>query len=154
MSNVAVRTSSRLADMLDWLESSTGLPVQGGSFIRVENFTEDDHAVIRAEIPGVDPNRDIKLEVQDDFLTIAAERREEKHDRQHSEFRYGAFSRTVRLPQHTDPDEVSATYKDGILEVHFPVSRPSSGPRPIPVQRLERGAESAVSAPSAEGTQS
>jgi HSP20 family molecular chaperone IbpA len=138
MSTVAVRASSRLADMLDWLESGTGLTLKEEShFIRVENYTEGGRSVIRAELPGVDPNKDIELTVQDDYLTIKGERREEKRDTQHSEFHYGAFARTVRLPQGTDPSDVTATYRDGILEVSFPSTSAAAAPKSIPVQRSE-----------------
>src|SRR6476661_2144739 len=138
MSTVAVRASSRLADMLDWLESGTGLTLKEEShFIRVENYTENGRSVIRAELPGVDPNKDIELTVQDDYLTIKGERREEKRDTQHSEFHYGAFARSVRLPRGTDPSAVTATYRDGILEVSFPTTTASAEPTPIPVQRPE-----------------
>jgi len=138
MSTVAVRASSRLADMLDWLESGAGLSSgEGGHFIRVENFTEGGRGVIRAELPGVDPNKDIELSVHDDQLTIKGERREEEHDTRHSEFHYGAFARSVRLPRGTDPSAVTATYRDGILEVSFPTTTASAEPTPIPVQRPE-----------------
>lgn len=138
MSTVAVRASSRLADMLDWLESGTGLTLKEEShFIRVENYTENGRSVIRAELPGVDPNKDIELTVQDDYLTIKGERREEKRDTQHSEFHYGAFARSVRLPQGTDPTDVTATYRDGILEVSFPTTSAAAAPKSIPVQRTD-----------------
>ena len=138
MSTVAVRASSRLADMLDWLESGTGLTLKEEShFIRVENYTENGRSVIRAELPGVDPNKDIELTVQDDYLTIKGERREEKRDTQHSEFHYGAFARSVRLPQGTDPTDVTATSRDGILEVSFPATSAAAAPKSIPVQRTD-----------------
>jgi len=134
MSTVAVRASNRLADMLDWLESGSGLSSRD-HFIRVESFTDNGRSIIRAELPGVDPSKDIELTVQDDYLTIHGERREEQRDAQHSEFHYGAFSRSVRLPRGTDPSEVSATYKDGILEVSFPTTSASTEPKSIPVKR-------------------
>jgi HSP20 family molecular chaperone IbpA len=135
MSTVAVRASNRLADMLDWLESGAGISQRDAHFIRVESFTDDGRSVIRAELPGVDPTQDIQLTVQDDYLTIHGERREEKRDAGHSEFHYGAFARSVRLPRGTDASEVSATYKDGILEVSFPAASASTEPRSIPVKR-------------------
>jgi len=135
MSTVAVRASNRLADMLDWLESGAGLGSHEGQFIRVESFTDDGHGTIRAELPGVDPAKDIELTVDNDFLTIRGERREEKKDQQHSEFHYGLFSRSVRLPTGTDPAEVTATYRNGILEVRFPTTGAAAQPTRIPVDR-------------------
>ena len=71
----------------------------------------------------------------DDHLTIHGERREEKRDAQHSEFHYGAFSRSVQLPRGTDPTQVSATYRDGILEVSFPTASATTEQKSIPVKR-------------------
>ena len=135
MSTVAVRASSRLADMLDWLESGAGLSQREAHIIRVESFTEDGRGIIRAELPGIDPSKDVELTVQDDYLTIHGERREERRDAQHSEFHYGAFSRSVQLPRGTDPTQVSATYRDGILEVSFPTASATTEPKSIPVKR-------------------
>ncbi|NNE73199.1 MAG: Hsp20/alpha crystallin family protein [Acidimicrobiales bacterium] len=89
--------------------------------IKVEQFTDDDEIVIRAEIPGVDPDEDIEVSVTDNRLTISAhrEQREESKDDDgfRSEFRYGSFQRVLTLPPGADADDVSATYDDGILEV-------------------------------------
>lgn len=139
MSNVAVRASNRFADMLDWIESGPSLAMRDSDhFVRVEDFTRDDKHVIRAELPGVDPDKDIKLTVEGDYLTIHGERREEKVEKNHSEFRYGAFSRTVRLPHGFDESSVSATYEDGVLEVCVPMAQ-SETPKEIPVKRATNG---------------
>src|SRR5579884_2712362 len=63
------------------------------SMIRVEEFTEDGKLVVRAELPGVDPDEDVDVSVHDGMLDIRAERREEEKDAKkgHSEFRYGRF---------------------------------------------------------------
>ena len=102
----------------------------GGERLRVEEFVEDDTLVVRVEIPGVDASEDIDIEVDRGRLRISAtrEQREETKDDTsfRSEFRYGSFSRTIDLPPGTDPDEVSATYDDGILEVRVPYSEPAS----------------------------
>src|SRR4029453_14583616 len=80
--------------------------------IKVEEFVDGEQLVGKAEIPGVDPENDIDVSVDNGVLTIAAERREssrEKVDKgYHSEFRYGSFVRQVRLPQATSPGGVSA----------------------------------------------
>lgn len=134
MANVAVRASNRFADMLDWIESPSLTLRDTEHFVRVEDFTRDDKYVIRAELPGVDPDKDIKLTVEGDYLTIHGERREEKQDKNHSEFRYGAFTRSLRMPHGFDPSSVSATYQDGVLEVTVPMAEEST-PTHIPVKR-------------------
>jgi HSP20 family protein len=108
--------------------------------IRVEEFIDGDQLVVRAEVPGVDPERDIDVSVENDVLTISAERRESSREKWgergfHSEFRYGSFVRQVRLPAGTSPEVVSATYKDGVLEIRMPKPLGEGVSRRIQIQR-------------------
>ena len=107
--------------------------------IKVEEFIDGEQLVVQAELPGVDPERDIDVSVENGVLTIAAERREsnrEKFDKGfHSEFRYGSFVRQVRLPAGTSPEVVSATYKDGVLEIRMPKPSAEATSRRIQIQR-------------------
>jgi HSP20 family protein len=93
--------------------------------IRVEEEIKDDAMVIRAELPGIDPEKDVDISVSDGMLLIKAERRsetrEENEGRVRSEFRYGSYTRTLPLPKGASESDVKATYKDGILEVTVPV---------------------------------
>lgn len=92
--------------------------------IKIEEYVEDDRLVVRAEIPGVDPDEDIEISVDRDRLTIRAERSskvEDATDGYRSEFRYGSFSRVVGLPDGVDDDLIEANYADGILEVTIPL---------------------------------
>jgi HSP20 family protein len=107
--------------------------------IKVEEFVDGEQLVVKAEVPGVDPDRDIDVSIDNGVLTIAAERREssrEKLDKGfHSEFRYGSFVRQVRLPAGTSPEVVSATYKDGVLEIRMPKPSAEASSRRIQIQR-------------------
>lgn len=122
MSTMAERASHRLADMVDWLESGPSLALRDvDRFVRVEEFERDGTYVVRAELPGVDPDKDIDVSVEGDYLTIHGERREETREKNRSEFRYGSFSRSLRMPPGADAASVQATYRDGILEVVVPI---------------------------------
>jgi HSP20 family protein len=109
--------------------------------VRVEEFLDGDTCVIRAELPGLDPNKDIELSVRDGVLHLSAERKEhteeERPDGFRSEFHYGRMSRSVRLPEGASEADVTATYKDGILEVRLPapVETPALTTTKIPVTR-------------------
>jgi HSP20 family protein len=98
--------------------------------LRVDEFVEGNQVVIRAELPGVDPDRDVDISVVDGNLVIRAERRheekEEGRDYRRSEIRYGAFSRALPLPPAAKVDDIKASYKNGILEVRAPIKEPSS----------------------------
>ena len=108
--------------------------------LRVEQEVVDDTMVLRAELPGIDPDKDVEITVSDGLLNLRAERRfEEKEDkggRIRSEFRYGSFSRTIRVPRELSVDDVTASYRDGNLEVRFPFKVPTENqPRKVPVTR-------------------
>ncbi len=83
----------------------------------------DAELVYAFDLPGI-PEEKISIEVQDDTLTVSAERvkeQEETGDRFYRfERRYGTFSRAVGLPQGVDDTRITASFKDGVLEVHVP----------------------------------
>ncbi|MFH8591443.1 Hsp20/alpha crystallin family protein [Streptomyces rimosus] len=132
-----------LPDLFDWFESGiAGLPGLRGApglhSIRIEEQITDDAYRLHAELPGLDPERDIDLSVTGDVLTLQAERREESQHKRHSEFRYGALARSVRLPPGARWDEVTADYQDGILTVTVPMTKSKeSASRIIRVQRKD-----------------
>jgi HSP20 family molecular chaperone IbpA len=122
MNSLVRRERSPFADLVDWIESEfPGFggfrPFAGFQMVRVEDFLDENEYVVRAELPGIDPDRDLELTVQSGVLTLKAERREERTDAHRSEFRYGTFSRSLTLPVGADESDVRATYKNGILEV-------------------------------------
>lgn len=130
----------------DWLMGQRGFdwPATWKEFmedsdLRVEEFQEDGELVVRAEMPGIDPDRDVDISLSDHMLRLKAERREktETTDKSgfHSEFRYGSFSRTIPLPAGVTETDVKATYVDGILEVRLPVDTEAAEAHKIPVAR-------------------
>lgn len=102
--------------------------------IRVEQVLEDGHYVVRAEIPGVDPEKELDVTVADGLLKIHAERTEEKRERTHSEFHYGRFDRTITLPYGAMEDTAVAKYTNGILEVAVKLGEPKKLGRKLPIE--------------------
>lgn len=105
--------------------------------MKIEEFEADGHLVIRAEMPGIDPDDDVEITVDDHRLHLRAERRSETKDEDvtgwRSEFRYGSFERTIALPKGATEDDVTATYADGILEIRVPIDREVETTKRIPV---------------------
>jgi HSP20 family protein len=105
--------------------------------IPVEEFEDDGTYVIRAELPGIDPERDVEVTVQNGVLRLRAERREEeKTEKTHyvrQEIRYGAFVRNIALPAGCTEKDVAAEYRDGILTVRLPVGEGKAAATRIPV---------------------
>ena len=119
----------------DWLESPLAmLRPFAAQPIRVEDYLDDGCYVVRAELPGVDPEQQLQVTVASGVLTIRAERQEKHEGKYRSEFRYGRFSRHLPLPAAADENDITATYHDGILEVRVGLRQHESAPaRQIPV---------------------
>jgi len=141
------RQFDRLVD--DWMRA---FPTRGTweapalrapeELIRVDEFLEEGTLVIKAEIPGIDPDRDLTITVQDGILDLRAERKiaEDTEDQGYTrhEMRYGMFGRRLPLPEGVDASAVAAAYKDGILTVRVPVPDAAAKPGPTPIA-VEKG---------------
>lgn len=93
--------------------------------IRVDEFREADDLVIRAELPGIDPANDVTLTAADGVLRLQAERRTDNERAEDGyrrrELHYGSLSRVLGLPEGVDETAITASYKDGILEIRIPL---------------------------------
>jgi HSP20 family protein len=89
----------------------------------IDMFDRKDAVVVKAELPGIDPNK-IDVTVADGELRISGERSEEKEVKEenyyHAERRYGRIFRAVSLPDGCDAEGVTATSKDGVVEIVIP----------------------------------
>ena len=105
-------------DLVDWFEEPfLTLRPYLGQPIKIEEYVEGDHYLIRAELAGIDPEKDVEVMVGSGYLTIRAERSDKIEGKHRSEFRYGSFSRTLTLPVNADEEAVTASYNDGILTI-------------------------------------
>jgi HSP20 family protein len=84
---------------------------------------EETRFVLAADLPGVE-RKDVDVTLEDGVLTIRGERRaesEEKREGIHRRERvHGAFLRQFTLPDTVNAEQISATVKDGVLEVTIP----------------------------------
>ncbi len=89
----------------------------------VDIYETDDAVVVKAELPGVEKD-DISIEVKDGVLTLKGERKFEKEVKEENyhlmEREYGTFQRSFSLPASIDQDKVTASYKNGVLEIILP----------------------------------
>ena len=83
----------------------------------------NDSYLLSADIPGL-TRSDIKVNIDKNVLSISGEKDLEMNDNNsdyyYRERKYGAFSRTFNLPESIDQDKVSASFKNGTLEVSLP----------------------------------
>jgi len=88
------------------------------------DLVENEHDyVLRADLPGISDS-DLKIEFQDNVLTVSGERKAEHEERREGYHRIersaGSFSRSLTLPDGVDPQAVTAAFDKGVLEVHIP----------------------------------
>jgi len=105
---------------------------------RVDTAETDAAYEVTAELPGVD-EKDIKLSLENNVLSIAgekkAEREEKKKDYVVSERSYGSFKRAFTLPENVDPEKIAAKFEKGVLKVTLPKTTPSPAKhREIPIK--------------------
>ena len=139
MSEVATRGPKSLlpdlAELLTGFPSWTGWrPLFDERLLKLEDEMDDSHHVVRAEIPGIDPAKDVDITVRDGRLTIKAERTEKKQSNRRSEFSYGSFVRSVSLPPGADEDDITATYDNGILTVSVAVNKSAPAEKHIAIE--------------------
>ena len=83
----------------------------------------EDHFLLSADLPGM-KQEDVKLEVSDGVLTVAGERKTTHEERKGGYIRIeraaGTFQRSLTLPDGVDPEQVAASFSDGVLEVRIP----------------------------------
>lgn len=89
----------------------------GGQAMPIEERIQNGRYEVRAEMPGINPQKQAEVTVAKGILTIRAERPEDTDHTGHSEFRYGSFSRQVALPESADEADIQASYDEGILEI-------------------------------------
>jgi predicted unusual protein kinase regulating ubiquinone biosynthesis (AarF/ABC1/UbiB family)/HSP20 family molecular chaperone IbpA len=143
------RLRAMFPDLADWLEAPwTGPPpFMAAHTFRIEEVAEDNRYVIRAELPGLDPDEDIEVTVEGRNLTIQAERRQEDSGPSRSEFRYGSLTRTIRLPARVDPKDVTARYDRGVLEVSVPIPDVKPEGTRVPIEQADEPQEQPPNAP-------
>lgn len=99
---------------------------------KIDVKAQGDDIVVRAELPGIDPEA-VDVEVTDGVLTIKGERKAEESKEGEGwlirESSYGSFERSMVLPEGVNADDITADYKDGVLELHVPKALEAAKPK-------------------------
>jgi HSP20 family protein len=92
----------------------------------IDVVREDGHLVVRADLPGVKPE-EVKIEVEDNILTISGEHSESKEKKDGNfvrrERRSGSFSRSMTLPAGVNAKDIKAKSQDGVVELTIPLRK-------------------------------
>ncbi|OBJ55070.1 Hsp20/alpha crystallin family protein [Mycobacterium sp. 1423905.2] len=145
MSNLALWTRSAW-DTDRWLRDFFGpaaldwyKPVTSGFTPAAEVVKDGDDAVVRLELPGVDVEKDVNVEVDRGRLVIHGEHRDEHAEDQDGrtvrEIRYGSFRRSFQLPANVTSEAVSASYDAGVLTVRVAGAYAGTQPQRIAITK-------------------
>jgi len=118
-------------------ERSADWPIATGVTSPRVDITENEHEYrVRAELPGVS-KQDVTVEFEQGVLSIRGEKKSERDEKTEKgrrlECSYGTFSRSFSLPQDANPDQISAEFANGVLDVKVKKS-PESKPKQIAVK--------------------
>jgi HSP20 family protein len=98
---------------------------------------DGEDALVSVELPGLEPEKDVTVEIDGGALVIRGERRDERNTEQNGrrlhEVRYGTFRRTFTLPAHVTGDDLTATYDKGVLTVRVAGAYRGATAKRIPV---------------------
>src|SRR6266851_5027968 len=107
----------------------------------LESFVADGKLVVRGDLPGIEP-KDVEVMVTGKTLTIRGKREQRSEDKGSDWFRrevhYGSFERSFELPEAAKPEEITASYRNGVLEL----TAPTSGAAPGRKIQIETGDQS------------
>jgi len=89
----------------------------------VDIYEDDKKLTFKVEVPGID-EKDVKVEIENNVLTVRGERKLAKDIKEENfrrmERHYGAFSRSFTLPNAVDPEKIEANYTHGVLTIQMP----------------------------------
>lgn len=113
-------------------------PAEGA--LALDMYETDDHVVVKSSIPGVKPE-DVEINIKGNILSISGETKEEEEVKEENyirrERRYGAFSRSLALPEGINADEAEAEFEDGVLKLTIPKA-PEAKPKTITVKGKDK----------------
>ena len=121
----AVRPFFRPFSLLEEVEEMARHAFETGLNPKLDMYEEENQLVIKAELPGVS-KKDIEISIEDDILSLKAEKREEKEEGEEGtihytrERRFGSYTRHMTLPAQVNAEGITATLKKGLLEIRLP----------------------------------
>jgi HSP20 family protein len=122
--------------ILDRVFDDEYFPVLSARSPAVDVREKDNRYFIEVELPGVS-EKDLKLELKNELLTLSTEKKEEGKTESgkwiRRERRESYFSRSFELPEDADGEKIQASFKDGLLTIELP-KKPEASPRLVPVK--------------------
>ncbi len=112
-------------DMQDLIDRLGVRPVTTGWRPATDVYRENGTLMVRTELPGIDPDTELEIDVENNVLHITGEKKTDREVKDENRYlrerRFGTFRRDVLLPEGVDAEAITATYDQGILTVSVPL---------------------------------
>jgi HSP20 family protein len=148
-----LRAMDELFDRMFGLPHKVGAnqPTSGGAstaMLPVDIYEKGDKFFVKAAVPGVKPE-DLDIQIDNNVLTIRGELRQQNQEQDAKvyvrEYTYGAFSRSIRLPENVNIGQVEAEFNDGFVTIWLPkIEEPKAKALKVPVRTAEPQPETKV----------
>jgi len=116
-----------------------------------DEFQKDGKRVIRVELPGIDPEKDVSVSLEEGFLVIRGQRAKSEEVKDEDYYRmessYGTFERYFSVPEKVQEKDIQAEYADGILTIVVSAvaeKEAKAAPHPIPIRTVKARKEKAA----------
>jgi HSP20 family protein len=114
----------RMVDQMDRAFDGFWRPTMNGGTVPVDIYEKDNSLFVCAAVPGVKPD-ELEVTLENNVLTIKGETKQnwettEQTKVYHREHRYGAFTRSIRLPENLQLDQVDAEFNNGFVTIRIP----------------------------------
>ena len=107
-------------------QEEVGVSFNQGAYPKVNIYEYDDRIGIMAEIPGLD-KKNVSVEVEQNLMTISGDKHGFEGDGAKCitrELKHSSFKRSFNLGEHLDGEDISASFKDGMLTISIPKKEP------------------------------
>jgi HSP20 family protein len=106
-----------------------------------DTYEKDEDVIVRVELPGIDPAKDVHVFVEDNNLVVRGERKEKDEVKKDSYYKmeafFGSFEKRLPIPKGIDDAAIEAAYADGVLRIRVPKAAKQGAPpraKEIPVR--------------------
>ncbi|BBE30198.1 heat-shock protein Hsp20 [Tepiditoga spiralis] len=105
--------------------------------MKIDIYEDEKSLNIEAELPGV-TKKDIKINLEDNVLSIRCDKKEEKEEKGKNYFRrervFGTFERSFKLPENVDVEKIDANFENGILKLNIPKKEKQNNSKEIVIK--------------------
>jgi HSP20 family protein len=124
-----------IEELFDRMFGTPTRPTPGATTLPIDVTENEGALIVKAAVPGVEPG-ELNVTIENNVLTIRGETRHESNGENEKVYRrevsYGAFARSIRLPENLNLEAVDAEFKNGLVTIKLP-RQPEEKPKALKI---------------------